>query len=802
MMLTSHEKDPLSPEHPSRWIWPIDVSRYDRTPELIEAERDALTFFTRTHQDRAIVVARAEQQGQLARLIRPLRDALAVMESEERLKINTLHLYLRMCARDGRPFWTWEYEVWLKVLSTSLADFFTMHKPGNPTDLRQLTVGVAYLLGCFRDFQALGGIEMARFSSKVFGQDVIEATFAPILAVNEQWGYSRKDIPAFRSVIAEALLLNGSPYASDLTLAHLAHVHTAMAPIPRRRAMIYRLSRILVHLGLLEKPLPLVGGLPASTYKVERERGIAPEWVEWVERWFTTTTRSTLQRRDMRLDLLRLGRWLAQHHPEVTSPANFTRELAAEVVAAVNQMSIGDFSCENLNVPLKNPGKPWSATRKHGFLGVLRRYFSEVIDWGWIERRFNPQRVFATPRHLKHQIRVAPRTISDDLWAKLLWAGLNLRAEDCPLRGHHRTRRWAKKAERRSPLPEEFESYYPLEMIRALAIVWLFAGLRSDEISRLRVGCARMQTVVTGEETKDHTGTEAKKPVCLLDIPVHKTGRAFTKPVDPLVGEAIAAWEAVRPDQPPLIDPKTGEQVQFLFCYRAKRLSKTYLNHTLIPTLCGRAGIPRADARGSISSHRARSTIVSQLFNAREPMSLFELQAWLGHQSPATTQHYVSTSPTKLAQAYKDASYFSRNVRAIEVLIDRDAITSGAAASGTPWRYYDLGHGRCSYEFFDQCPHRMACARCDFYVPKESDRGLWLQTREGLLKLLQEIPLSDEERAAVDGDIQALDRLLERLSEVPTPSECQRRELPMIPVSSIFPGQRLVARTEKRSVEG
>ncbi|MGZ3645787.1 MAG: tyrosine-type recombinase/integrase [Ktedonobacteraceae bacterium] len=327
-------------------------------------------------------------------------------------------------------------------------------------------------------------------------------------------------------------------------------------------------------------------------------------------------------------------------------------------------------------------------------------------------------------------------------------------------------------------------------MIRAIAILWLFAGLRSDELSRLRVGCARMQTVVAGDGTSAPSGTEQSKPVCLLDIPVHKTGRAFTKPVDPLVGEAIAAWEAVRPTQPDLVDPKTGERVQFLFCCRAKHLSKTYLNHTLIPALCQRAGVPRTDARGSISSHRARSTIASQLFNAREPMTLFELQAWLGHQSPATTQHYVSTSPTKLAQAYKDAGYFSRNVRAIEVLIDRDAITSGAAANGSPWRYYELGHGWCSYEFFDQCPHRMACARCDFYVPKDSDRGLWLQTRDNLLKMLQEIPLSDEERAAVDGDLQALNRLLERLKDVPTPSEIYLEKDALqafIPVGNVMP---------------
>ncbi len=776
------EKQDALASSDTSWVWPLDETRYDRTPLLTKAEQEAVAAFTRKPRDRAVVVASAYQQGTLVRLLDPLRDALAVLHAEERLKIHSLYLVLRMCARDGRPFWAWERETWIRVLGTSTADFFSMHKPGNPTDLRQYIIAIAYLLNCFSDFQALGGIETASLAHKVFGQERVEATLAPILAVNAQWGYSRKDNDAaFRSVTTEVLLLNRSPQPGDLTCSFLEQVHTATASNPGRRAMVYRLSRILAHLGFLEKPLPLSGGLPASTYKRERERNIAPAWVEWVDRWFETSPRPRKERLSMRLDLLRLGRWLAQHHPEVTTPANFTRELAAEIVAAVNQMTIGDFSCENLNVPLKNPGKPWSAGRKHGFLGVLRRCFNEVIDWGWMERRFNPQRVFATPRSLKHQLRIAPRTISDDIWAKLLWAGLNLRAEDCPLRGHHRTRRWAKNANRRTPLQEEFEPYYPLEMIRAIAILWLFAGLRSDELSRLRVSCTRMQTVVTGD------GRDVNKPVCLLDIPVHKTGRAFTKPVDPLVGEAITAWEAVRPAQPDLTDPKTNEQVQFLFCCRAKRLSKTYLNHTLIPALCQRAGVPRSDARGSISSHRARSTIASQLFNAREPMTLFELQAWLGHQSPATTQHYVSTSPTKLTQAYKDAGYFSRNVRAIEVLVDRDAITSGAAADGSPWRYYDLGHGWCSYEFFDQCPHRMACARCDFYVPNASERGRWLETREGLLKMLQEIPLSDEERAAVDGDVEALNRLLERLKEVPTPSERDparrttplRRPLPM-----------------------
>ena len=83
--------------------------------------------------------------------------------------------------------------------------------------------------------------------------------------------------------------------------------------------------------------------------------------------------------------------------------------------------------------------------------------------------------------------------------------------------------------------------------------------------------------------------------------------------------------------------------------------------------------MPRADARGRITSHRARSTIASQLYNAKEPMTLFELQAWLGHRSPQSTQHYTQITPTRLAQAYADAGYFARNVRTIEVLIDREA---------------------------------------------------------------------------------------------------------------------------------
>ena len=102
-----------------------------------------------------------------------------------------------------------------------------------------------------------------------------------------------------------------------------------------------------------------------------------------------------------------------------------------------------------------------------------------------------------------------------------------------------------------------------------------------------------------------------------------------------------------------------------------------------------------------------RATIATQLYNANEPMSLFELPAWLGHRSVHSTQHYARITPTTLAKAYPEAGYFARNLRAIEVLLDRDVVQSGVA-DGQPFEYYDLGHGYCTYTFFEHCPHRMA----------------------------------------------------------------------------------------------
>jgi site-specific recombinase XerC len=553
-------------------------------------------------------------------------------------------------------------------------------------------------------------------------------------------------------VVWEALLMTRSPDLASISSPLLDQLRAAQKVDRARRSDVYRLHRILASLGIVA---PTAWRPPK---RVSAGEGVDVAWKEWVERWYTTSTLGYTTRLSIRSCLFQAGRWLAAQHPDVRTPGDWTRQHCAAYVAQIDRWCVGDYAVRAESLSTRRLGHAMRPNAKSGHLYAVRQFFRDCQEWEWITRRFDPARALATPRSIKALIGPDPRVIDDKIWAKLMWAGLNATAEDYPI-----GRRGA---------------FYPIELLRALTLTWLFAGLRCDEISRLRLGCIRWQA----DAGVSAEGPANRDAVCLLDVPTNKTGTAFTKPVEPLVGHAIVAWEAVRPHQPQIHDRRTGAPFDALFSLRGQRVGQKYINAAIIPTLCRKAGVPVADARGRITSHRARSTIASQLYNAKDPMTLFELQAWLGHRCPSSTQHYARITPMTLAKAYRDAGYFARNVRAIEVLVDRDAIQSGAAASGTPWQHFDLGHGYCTYNFFEQCPHRMACARCEFYVPKDSTQAQLLEAKGNLQRMLVEIPLTDDERAAVEEGGAAVERLLDRLADVPTPPGPTPRELGLTPL--------------------
>ena len=75
---------------------------------------------------------------------------------------------------------------------------------------------------------------------------------------------------------------------------------------------------------------------------------------------------------------------------------------------------------------------------------MTRAFFRDCQEWEWIPRRFDPATALRTPRR-RGPPGPDPRVIADDIWAKLLWAGLNLTPEDLPSPGGQ---------------------FYPLELIR------------------------------------------------------------------------------------------------------------------------------------------------------------------------------------------------------------------------------------------------------------------------------------------------------------------------------------------------
>jgi hypothetical protein len=718
------------------WPWPLDLATYDRAPDLEPRERDALCHLVVGR--RAVLWARYPP-APLERLRQPLQDALEMVRASPHLEAELLSTVARAMWERQRTYWGWAPNDWREVVGTSARAFFRQHGMAG----RSVLIAIGYLLRCQLDLPRLALETPTTVAAKVFGRAPVDAAIDKVMHIAAGWGYGEKalrtDLPA---AIAWVLLVSESPRLEDVRVETIADLAA--------RDLVSRYSRR--GFALLARVLAAHGRSGVSPSLVMRENrplditaNVSREWIDWCQRWYDTTTLEPPTRRQYHRELLLVGRWLGRTHPDVTSPSQWTRELAATYVAAVDRLTVGARSAATVR-PHYHAGKPLTPGTKAHYLKILATFLQECQEWGWIARRFDPHRALAPPRAIRAQLGPNPRVLAREIWLKLAWAAQHLVESD---------------------LPNEITGYwYPLTLVRALAQTWLWAGLRSDELSRLRVGCCQRATDGSGAHGCD-----------VLSVPPNKTSNAFTKPVNQEVGAAIRAWERVRPDQPAFLDAKTGEVVHYVFAYRGRRVAKGYFTEALIPLLCRKAGIAEADARGRITSHRARATMATELAGQ---LTTFELRDWLGHKKIESALYYVRVSPTQLIQAYEKAEQASRTLREIPVLLDPQAIQSGAAANGEPWRYYDLGHGYCTYTFWAQCPHRLACVRCPYYQPKDAQRIALLEAQGHLERLRQTVPLSDEEQTIVDGDRRALESLLVRLQDVPTPAGPTPRQLARI----------------------
>ncbi len=730
-----------------KWQFPIDINKYNRSPYLTKSEKEEIQF---------IVNKKSKWHSKtykiLDRLLQPINDALDVIKPSSTTRASLIKVVLSEIHKRESVFWDWNEEDWAQIIGFSGSTFEKVYRV--PKDTRNHLVAIIYLLFEF-DTHRPGGIGLRAYSvaTKVFGEELTNKACDQITEAYLNLGYGRDRAKVrLKGAICDLLLANRSPYLEDLTIDVIKDLRENKSLPKYLKADLIAISHGLSCLGIINEPLKVQIKQEERFGNNDATANVSSNWLQWCQRWHNTSTLAPSTRRGAYFQILKVGRWLTCKHPEINTPEQWTRELAIEFISEVDRMKIGDY-VENTKQISQKIGKPLTPRAKRNIIGALRRFIRDCQEWEWIPRHFSPGRVLATPRSIQALIKPNPRVIADDIWAKLLWAGLNLTEQDLPCS-------YYKSGRNRG-------FWYPLEMIQAVTITWLFAGIRRNEICRLIVGCIRWQKddIIIPSTNK----VVPKDAICYLEIPVNKTSSGYTKPVDKALGEAIEVWQRVRPPQPPLIDKKDGSLVDFLFMCRGRKLGETYINDSIIPMLCKKAGIPTKDVKGNITSHRARSTIATQLSTSEDPMTLFELKEWLGHANVGSTINYAKVTPTKLAKSYQDAEYFKRNLRTVEVLIDQDVIATGAATNGEPWKYYDLGHGLCTYDFFSQCKHRMACARCGFYIPKGSSKAQIIEAKSNLERMLQEIPLTEEEQFAVTEGIDALAKLKEKLADVTTP---------------------------------
>ena len=226
----------------------------------------------------------------------------------------------------------------------------------------------------------------------------------------------------------------------------------------------------------------------------------------------------------------------------------------------------------------------------------------------------------------------------------------------------------------------------------------------------------------------------------------------------------------------------------------ARRSAASYINRVLVPLLCRKAGVPREDVRGAITGHRARATIATQLYNAKDPMSLFELQAWLGHSNAELDPALRADHPD-----HPDQGLHRRRVLRAERPHDRGAprprrdhqrpeparaarsssTTSGTATAPTA----SSSNARTGW----RAPAATSTS------PRRQARRSCSKPRTGCSGCSSQIPLTDKERAAVEGDQDAVDRLIDRLADTQhrrAPHHVTSMPAPRRPGSSSMSGTR------------
>ncbi len=350
----------------------IEKAAYDCTSDLRPRERVALAELVQEIAGTRPWPRKIPES--LERLIRPIEDALTVASSPRRLRTAVLRAMAREIQVRGRAIWGWTHDQWVETLGTTEVACRIRHR--GQTDKRQQLMAVAYLLGDFTDWGAIGEVNRLGLARKVFGHQRVDAVAEQVLGAAIRLGYCRKVHDRLQVALCEALLENHSPRLEDLTPERFDALRRERSPSDLRGWFV--LGQALFGLGLFpEAPRTLQRG--TAWHGASYEDKVAGEWLNWCTRWRSTSALSPRTRRSYHRTLFLAGRWLAEAHPEVCSPEHWTRSLAAEYVAALDRTTVGQWG-NTFALDPATVGKPIAARTKECRLTAVRVFFRDLQE--------------------------------------------------------------------------------------------------------------------------------------------------------------------------------------------------------------------------------------------------------------------------------------------------------------------------------------------------------------------------------------------------------------------------------------
>ena len=456
------------------------------------------------------------------------------------------------------------------------------------------------------------------------------ARFARHVERLTQLGYSRRGARQQLSwPLGRLLLHRGDPDLAAITLADLEALRVAVAAFARRlpheglrdlyarparrlaradpvksygataRTRLHAAHMALFHGGQVDRPPP-AARVDAGTWADRlAPRDAPPRIAAVIERYLRLSLDARLgrpssvrhgQRPPLRDALARLVRWLGVAHPEVTSLAELTRAHAEAFLAWLGR----EVS--------RHTGVPLVASTRRSIVGLLWRFASETGAWEWPDV---PGRTLFMRGDVPKLPRTLPRFIpAADLTALMAAVG-------------------------RLPDPHQ----------RAALIVARWSGAWRDEIRRLAVDC--LDAYPDGHP---RLRLPVGKGYAERSIPLHPDAADALRPVI-----EIARAQGARPRY----DASADRPVQHVFARRGRLLCAAFLFDLPLKAACVTAGLVDGRGRPTVSAHRFRHTVGTQL--AEGGARLQTIMAVLGHRTAHQSLVYARLSDPVVRQQYEAA---------------------------------------------------------------------------------------------------------------------------------------------------